>query len=65
MLINAAVESENKSRTIKVAVKPVSGSRHPRTLIVMLGGKPSTKMSGLRSRFQYEERNHMVAEVME
>ena len=64
MVINAAVEAENKTRTIKAAVQPASGIQNPRTLMVMLGGNPSTKMAGLVSSFQYEERNSMLEEAM-
>ena len=65
MVINAAVEAEKKIRTIKAAVKPASGSRHPKTFMVMLAVNHSIKMSGLVSSFQYEESNSMVMESME
>ena len=62
---NAAVEAENKTRTIKQLLQPASGSRHPRTFMGMLGGDPSEKMAGLVSSFQSKESNYMVAEAME
>ena len=65
MVRNAGVESEKKIRTIKAAVQPLSGSRHPKTVIIIIAGKPSTQMSGLGSSFQYEEINSMLAETME
>ena len=49
---NAAVEAEKNTRTIKVAVQPAIGSRHPRKLIGTIGRNPSTKMDGLCSRFR-------------
>ena len=65
MVRNAGVESEKKTRTIKAAVQPSSGSRHPKTVIIILAGKSPTQMSGLGSSFQYEEINSMLAETME
>ena len=62
---SAAVEAENKIRTIKAAVRPESGSRHPKTFMVMLAVNPSTQMAVLGSRFQSEERNYMVAKSMD
>ena len=61
---NSAVEAENKSRNIKAAMQPSSRSLHPRTLMVMLGGNPSTQMDGLGSSFQSEGSNSMVVEGM-
>ena len=61
MVRNAAVEAEKKTKTIKVAVKPVGGSRNPRTLMGMIAGNPSTQMAGLGSSFKYEESNYMAA----
>ena len=65
MVRNAAVESENKTRTIKAAVKPASGSCHPKKIMGMIGVNPSTQMALLGSSFQLEERNYMIAEAME
>ena len=65
MVRNTAVESKKNIRTIKSSVQPASGSRHPRKLMGMLGGRPSTKMDGLGSSFQYEESISMVEESME
>ena len=50
---NVAVDSEKNIRTIKAEVQPASRSRHPKNFMRMLAGKPSTKMTGLVSRFQY------------
>ena len=65
LVINAAVEAENKTRTIKAAVQPYIGSCHPKTYVGMLVENPSTKMAGLGSSFQFEESNYMVTEEME
>ena len=62
---NASVESENKTRTIKAAVKPSTGIRHTKTFMGMLAEIPSTQISGLGSSFQSKESNSMVAEAME
>ena len=43
MFRNAAVESENKTTTIKSAVQTEIGSRYPRKLMGMLGGNPLKK----------------------
>ena len=64
MSINMAVEVENKIRTIKVSVKPASGSRHPRTFVGILGGYPSIQISILGIIFQDEYNNYMVAEAL-
>ena len=64
LVINAAVEAENKTRTIKLAMQSSIGSRHPKTSMGMLAGNPSTKMAGIISSFQSKESNSMVAEVM-
>ena len=61
---NAAVESEKKTRTIKMGVEPDIGSRHIRTFMGMLGGNPSIKMAGLGGRFQFKEKNSMVTELL-
>ena len=58
---NAAVEAENKTRTIKPSVKPESGVCHYKTFTGMIGGNPSAQMYGLGSIFQSEEINYMVA----
>ena len=65
MVRNAAVEAENKIRTIKAAVQPASGRHHPKTFMVMLAVNHSIKMSGLVSSFQYKESKSMVMESME
>ena len=65
MVRNAAVEAEKEIKTIKLAVKAASGSRHPKTFRVIIGGNPSTQMAGLGSTFQYEEVNSMETEAME
>ena len=65
LVINVAVESEKKTRTIKAAVQPATGSCHTKTFMGMLAENPSTQMSGLGSSFQSEENNSMVAEAME
>ena len=65
MVINKAVEAEEKIITIEVDIQPLSRIRHPKKLMVMVAGNPSTQMAGLGSSFQYEERKSMVAEAME
>ena len=40
LVINVAVEIENNTRTIKEALQPARGRRHPKTLMEMLGGSP-------------------------
>ena len=40
MVRKAAVESENKTITIKAAVQPASGIRHLKTFMGMLEGNP-------------------------
>ena len=65
MVINAAVEAEKNTRTIKAAVQPTSGSLHPKRFMGILPGNPSTNFFGLGSIFQYKERNYMVAKAME
>ena len=65
MVRNAAVEGLNNTITIKAAVQPESGSRHPKTFMGMLEGNPSTQISGLGSSFIYDKRNSMVSETME
>ena len=64
MVINATVETENKTRTIKLAMQSSIGSRHPKTSMGMLAGNSSTKMAGIISSFQSKESNSMVAEAM-
>ena len=64
MVRDESVESEKKIITIKAALKPEILIRHPKTFMRVLGGNPSTQMSGLGSSFQYEESNSMVAEAM-
>ena len=64
MVINAAVEAEKNTRTMKAAVKPVIGIHQPRIFMGMFGGNTSTKMAGLGSSFKYEEINSMLAEEM-
>ena len=59
------MESEKKIRTIKESVQPAGGSLHHKTFMSMPGGRPSIKMVGLSSSFQYEENNYMAAETME
>ena len=54
---NAAVEAEKKTRIIKAAVQPASGSRHPKKLTGMLAGNPSTQMSGLGRAFTTRKAN--------
>ena len=61
LVINMSVEAEKKTRTMKLAVQTVSGSLHPRTFMVMLGGNPSAQISILVCKFQSEERNSMVS----
>ena len=53
---NAAVEVERKTRTIKAALQPEGGSLRHRTFVSIPGGIFSIKTSGLRSRFQSEEK---------
>ena len=65
MVRNAAVEPEKKTRTIKMGVEPDIGSRLIRTVMGMLEGNPSIKMAGLGGRFQFKEKNSMVAELLE
>ena len=64
MVRNAAVYAGKNIRTIKVVVQPMSGSRHPRTFVVVIGVNPLIKMAGLGRIFQYEENNSMVAEAI-
>ena len=49
---NAAVEVEKNTRTIRVAVKPASGSRNPRTFMGILRVNTSIQIAGLGSSFQ-------------
>ena len=65
LVINLVGEAEKKIRTIKAAVRPASGSRHPKIFMGMVSGNPSTQMSILGSSFKSEESNYMVAEAME
>ena len=65
MVVNASVEAENKIGTIKVAVKLVSRSRHPRKFMGMLGGNPSIKMVGFKSSFQYVENKYMEVRTLD
>ena len=65
MVKNTAVESENKIITIKEAVQPARGSRYSRKFMGMIEGNPSTKMTGLGRRFQYEENKYMVTGALE
>ena len=51
LVINAAMEAENKIIMIKAAVQPEIGSLHPRKFIDMLCGNPSIQMDELGSRF--------------
>ena len=60
MIINAAVEAENKTIKIKEAVQPESRIRNPRKFMGMLGGNPSIHMTGLISIFQYGDNNYML-----
>ena len=62
MVKNAAAEVENKIRMIKKAVQPEIRSLHTRKFMGIIGRKPSTKMAGLGSSFQYRDNNSMVAE---
>ena len=61
---NAAVEAENKTRTIKALVQPESRIHHTITLIGMLGGKPSINMAGLGIIFKSMDNNSMVSEAL-
>ena len=65
MVRNVEVESENNTRTIESALQTEGVSLHHRTLMSMPGGRPSIKTSGLKSSFQSEENNSMVAKQME
>ena len=60
---NAAVEVEKKIITIKSAVQPAIGRRHPKTFMGMIAGNPSKQITGLGSSFQFETNNYMVAEA--
>ena len=64
MVRNAAVKSEKNTRTIKTEVQPSIRSRNHRTFMEIIGGKPSIQMTGLGSRFQYEEKISMLAEAL-
>ena len=64
MVRNAAVEAENKIRTIKASVQTTSGTHHPKTFMLIFAGNTSTQMADLVIRFKYEERNSMVVETM-
>ena len=55
LIRNAAVEAENKTRTIKVAVQPEKGNFHTRKFMVLFGGNPSIQMGDLGSSFKSEE----------
>ena len=61
---NSAVEAENKTIKIKVALQTEIRSLHPKIFMGMLTGNPSTQMSGLGSRFHSEECNSRIAEAM-
>ena len=50
--INTTVESEKKTRTIKLAVQPASRIHHTSKFVGMLGGNSSTQMAVLGSSFQ-------------
>ena len=65
LVINAVVEAENNTKTIKVLVQPGSGSHHTKTFIGTLEGNPSTQIYELGSSFQSDEINYMVAESIE
>ena len=52
MFRNAAVEVEKNTRTIRMAVKPASGSRNPRTFMGILRVNTSIQIAGLGSSFQ-------------
>ena len=59
------MDAENNIGTIKAAVQPASGSRHPKTCMVILAGNPSTQISFLGSSFHSEERKYMIAEAID
>ena len=65
MVRNTAVEAENKIITIKLEVKPANRIRHTKTFMGVIGGNPSTQISGLGGSFQSDEINSMVAKPME
>ena len=46
-------------------MKPAGGILHHKKFMSMTGGIPLIKMANLRSTFQYEENNSIVAETME
>ena len=52
LVINVAVETQKKIRTIKASVQPASGSLHTRIFMGMIGGNTSTQMAVLGSIFQ-------------
>ena len=54
LVMNAAVEAEKKTRTIKAALQPESRIYHTKTLLEMLKGNPSTQMYGLGISYKYE-----------
>ena len=65
LVINASVESENKTITTEVADQPASRGHHTRTFMVMLGGNPSIQMFILGVSFQAGDKNYMMSEDLE
>ena len=65
MVRNVYEEAENKIRTIKAAVKPASGGRHPSTFMGMIGENPSIQMDILGGRFQDGYNSSMMLEALE
>ena len=59
------MKAENNTRTIKAALQPLSGIRHPKTFMVILEVNHSIHISGSGGIFQSEESNSIVAESME
>ena len=64
LFINAAVESEKKTITIKAAVQSEGVFLYHRTFVRIPGGITSIKTAGLSIIFKYEGKNSILVETM-